>query len=72
MTITFPPYFLLFGLPKWVATEAVPFIFTQMVVLLKFVKKKVQTPAQAFANKMASLLVWSKNMGRNLISRLLD
>lgn len=40
LAVAFPPYLLLFGLPKWILVEAVPFVFSFISLLWNKVQQK--------------------------------
>lgn len=61
----FPPYFLLYGVPKWIVIEGVPFLFSLFVLGAK----KLGEPVQAAAKKTMFFMQYMKEVARNVFVR---
>jgi hypothetical protein len=62
LAIAFPPYFMIYGLPKWILVEGVPAIFSMCVWMWKKVQQKSQKPLEAGTRKVVQMIQWMRNV----------
>jgi hypothetical protein len=62
LSIAFPPYLLLYGLPKWILVEALPAVFSMCVWIWKRVQQKMQKRVEASGLKVVHLSQFMRNL----------
>ena len=67
LSIAFPPYLLVYGLPKWIIVEFVPSLFSLSVWMWKKVKENTKTPREIVAGKISQAAHYIKQALRSLI-----
>jgi hypothetical protein len=67
MAIAFPPYLLIYGLPKWILIEGLPSLFSVCVWMSKKVQQKMQKRFDAVSRKVVQLTQFIQNLTRNVL-----
>lgn len=57
LAAVFPPYFILFGIPKWIIVQGLPAMMTICTVAAEKVKKKIKKRADAVKQKIAQVVL---------------
>ncbi len=67
LAIAFPPYFVLYGLPKWVVVEGIPAIFSMCVWMWKKVHHQTQKHVEAGTKKVVQIVQFVQRLAQVLI-----
>lgn len=67
IAIAFPPYLLLYGLPKWVLVEALPSIFSVISIVWQNVQKKAKNRMEKSSRYVAKVSQFLQQMTQALI-----
>jgi hypothetical protein len=68
LAIAFPPYIIIYGLPKWIVVEAIPAIFLMMTIGFNKTKRAVKKPADFLFQKALEVAQFMKEITQRLIS----
>lgn len=67
LAIAFPPYLMLYGLPKWIILEGFPVIFSFPMWMWRKVKQKTEKQVETSVSKVTQMIQWMRKMGTNLL-----
>lgn len=67
LSLTLPPYLLLYGLPKWVVVEALPALFSPLIRVAKALGAKIKKPVQVVQKRWVQFVQAIQQVGMGLI-----
>jgi hypothetical protein len=67
LAIAFPPFLMLYGLPKWILVEGLPAIFSMSIWMWKTVKQKSQKQVDTFTHKVVQLMQFIQQIAQRLL-----
>lgn len=62
LALAFPPYFAVYGLPKWIVTEGLPALFSMSVWVWKIIKTRSKPPLDASVRKLGQMTQFIQNL----------
>lgn len=71
VTVTFPPYLLLYGLPKWVLVEAVPYVLTIISNIWNKVAEKAKEQIEQKKNVVVRMFIYVQKITQVLIQPII-
>lgn len=72
LAVAMPPYFLLYGLPKWIMVEAIPALFAPVIAVWVKVQKKVKETLEKGSQKIGQGLQWTQRVAHVLIQPIVQ
>ena len=70
LAVAFPPYFVVYGLPKWILVEGIPSIVSMFVWMWKKVQNPVQKQLESRSQKIGEIVGFIQKLGQLLIQPL--
>lgn len=67
LAVAFPPYFALYGLPKWILVEGLPTIFSMVGWMWKKVKGQTEKHIEAGTHKCVAMMQFMQNVAHALM-----
>lgn len=67
IAIAFPPYFILYGLPKWIIVEGLPAILSMYMWVWKKVQQKTKNRFDAGIHKVVQLTQFMQKMAQHVL-----
>jgi hypothetical protein len=67
LAVAFPPYLMLYGLPKWILVEGLPALFSTFIWMWKKVQQKTQKHIDAGSNKVVQMMQFMQKMAQNVL-----
>lgn len=68
LTVALPPYFLAYGLPKWILVEALPTLFSALTMVAKKFQDKLQKPLARIIETLNQMLFYVKMLSQRIIT----
>lgn len=67
LAVAFPPYLLLYGLPKWILVEGIPAVFSLLITVWKNIKGKAKERLEKGRHSTVQLVQFTRSIGNVLI-----
>jgi hypothetical protein len=67
LSIALPPYFLLYGIPKWLLVEALPTLFSVLTLLSDKFQKKLQKPLNKVVEILNQVVFYIRMMTKRIL-----
>ncbi|WP_075882851.1 hypothetical protein [Candidatus Protochlamydia sp. W-9] len=71
LAVAFPPYLVIYGLPKWILVEGIPALVHTLATFLKKTKQKVQKQVNALKQKIKEVVLVMQQALQKLISPII-